>query len=332
MNAPTEVGAAQAANRGNSSRGRGRGGLRGNGRGNATARTAPRVQTGKIGPTRLLEVDWTKDSILKDNCFVIWLGTGQAGDQQWTIHRPIGETPLSAHDWVATPSRDIHFLLLRRESEALAAWKRATELAKRQYILHLQRGRRMSDDRTTEVWTFDGAPEIQPTIRTCMSAAKAAGAKESEWLRYADPAVRGAEQTFKDSLKSQQVPERWLRANPKPRHETRGGPLGDQPQQAVDHLCGLSLSAAKDRCLMAAIGLLRPVLTTREVVVEQDEEVDNDPSSDEEEEAKPSPPAPQDETSSQNGGKTPTMATPLKDSKTPSPKTGSPSKTPSPKK
>lgn len=331
MYAPNLAGVAQAANRGGGPRGRGRGGLRGNGRGNATARTAPKAQTGKIGPTRLLEVDWTKDSILKDNCFVIWLGTGQAGDQQWTIHRPIGETPLSAHDWVATPSRDIHYLLLRRESEALAAWKRAGELAKRQYTLYLQRGRRLSDDRTTEVWTFDGAPEIQPTIRTCMSAAKAAGAKESEWLSYADPAVRGAEQTFKDSLKSQPIPERWIRANPKPRHETRGGPLGDQPQYPVDHLSGLSLSAAKDRCLMAAIGLLRPIPRPQDEE-EQDEAVDNDHSSDEEEEAKPPSPPPRLETSSQDGGKTPTMAKPSNGDKTPSPKAQAPAKTPSPKK
>ena len=190
----------------------------------------------------------------------------------------------------------------------------------------------MSDDRTSEVWTFDGAPEIQPTIRTCMSAAKAAGAKESEWLRYADPAVRGAEQTFKDSLKSQSIPERWIRVNPKPRHETRGGPLGDQPQQAIDHLGGLSLSAAKDRCLMAAIGLLRPVAATHVVAREQDEPVDNDQSSDEEDEPIARSPPPRSETSSQNGGKTPTVAKPPSEPKTPSPKAGSSPKATSPKK
>lgn len=317
MNAPANAGAAQAANRGGGPRGRGRGGLRGNGRGSATARSAVKPQTGKIGPTRLLEVDWTKDSVLKDNCFVIWLGTGQAGDQQWTIHRPIGETPLRPNDWVATPSRDITFLLQRRESEALAAWNRQAELAKRREVLNLQRGRRLSDDGSTEVWTFDGAPAIQPTIRTCMAAAKAAGAQESAWLSYADPAVRGAEQTFKDTLKSQGIPREWLRDNPKPHHETRGGPLGDQPQRAIAHLSGLSLSAAKDRCLMAAIGLTPPAGFSHVGDEPEDEDVVNDSSSDEEAEepqqpptSKPASPAredkPQTASSTPSGSKTPT--------------------------
>jgi hypothetical protein len=331
MNAPAEAGAAQAANRGGGPRGRGRGGLRGNGRGSVTGRAAPKVQTAKIGPTRLLEVDWTKDSILKDNCFVIWLGTGQAGDQQWTIHRPIGETPLKPTDWVATPSRDIHFLLLRRESEALAAWKRQGELAKRQWVLHLQRGRRLSDDGQTEVWTFDGAPEIQPTIRTCMSAAKAAGAKESEWLSYADPAVRGAEQTFKDTLKSQPIPAGWIRVNPMPVHETKGGPLGDVPQRAVTHLSGCSLSAAKDRCLMAAIGLTPPGVPV-------DSENAPDPESEESEaeeevvEVKPPKlPSPKS-ANAEDGGKTPTQPKAGAAPKTPSPKGKEPSPSTSPKK
>jgi hypothetical protein len=330
MNAPTEAGAAQAAPRGGGPRGRGRGGFRGQGRVNATTRATAKPQTGKIGPTRLLEVDWTKDSVLKDNCFVIWLGTGQSGDQQWTIHRPIGETRLRPTDWVATPSRDIHFLLLRRESEGLAAWKRQADLAKRHVVLHLQRGRQLSDDGSTEIWTFDGAPAIQPTIRTCMSAAKAAGAKESEWLNYADPAVRGAEQTFKDTLKSQGIPAGWLRENPKPTHETRGGPLGDVPQRAISHLSGCSLSAAKDRCLMAAIGLTPPDTADDSDGEPQPEpEGSDEESEDETNEPQPPPPKP---ASPANGGKTPTQGNPGKEVRTPSPKAGSSSKTSPPKK
>jgi len=209
----------------------------------------------KIGPNRLLETEWVKDSILKGNCFVLFAGAGQAGDQQWTFHHPIGETPLDARDWVATPTRDISFLLQRRESEALVAWKRQSELAIRQQTLRLRRGRQLSDDGQTEVWTFDEAPAIQPTIRSCMAAAKAAGANESAWLNYADQAVRVAEQSFKEALRTQAIPAGWIRNNPKPHHETMGGPLGDHPQRAIRYLSGLSVAAAKDKTIRVAIGL-----------------------------------------------------------------------------
>jgi len=207
----------------------------------------------KVGPTRLLEAEWTKDSILKDNCFVLWLGSGQTGAQQWTVHRPIGETELEVGSWVMTPTRDIGYLLERRESEELASWRRKLELAKRQQVLASRIGRGL--DGQTEVWTFDGAPAIGPTIQTCMSAAKAAGASESEWLRYADQAVRVAEQSFKEALRTQSNPAAWIRANPIPDHETMGGPLGDQPQKSVGHLFGLSLNAAKDKVLRVLLGI-----------------------------------------------------------------------------
>jgi hypothetical protein len=213
------------------------------------------VQSAKIGPNRLLETEWVKDSILKEKCFVLFAGSGVAGDQQWTYHHPIGETSLEESEWVATPTRDISFLLQRRESEALSAWKRRSELAKRQQVLTARKGRGLDPDGQTEVWSFEGAPPVQPTVRSCMAAAKAAGKQESEWLSYADQAVRVAEQSFKEALRTQAVPEEWLRANARPTHETMGGPLGSNPQKAVPYLKGLTLAAAKDKVIRVAIGI-----------------------------------------------------------------------------
>jgi len=152
-----------------------------------------------------------------------------------------------------TPTRDIGYLLDRRESEELASWKRKLELAKRQATLASRMGRGLQGQ--TEVWTFDGAPAIGPTIQTCMSAAKAAGAKESEWLSYADQSVRVAEQTFKEALRTQPMPIAWVTENPIPEHETMGGPLGDVPQRAVGYLHNLSLNAAKDKVIRVLLGI-----------------------------------------------------------------------------
>jgi len=254
MTTPTEVSAAQAAAPSSRGRGRGRGGGSAPRASSNTVRPVAKPQAAKIGPTRLLEVEWVKDSILKDS-FVLFGGSGLPGDQQWTFHHPIGETRLEDRDWVATPTRDISFLLQRRESEALVAWKRQAELAKRQQVLIDRKGRKIGPDGSTEVWTFDGAPAIQPTIRTCMTAAKAAGAKESEWLSFADSSVQSAEQTFKEALRKQTIPGGWVRRNAKPAHETKGGPLGDHPQKAIPYLYGLSTAGAKDKVVRVAIGI-----------------------------------------------------------------------------
>jgi hypothetical protein len=223
-------------------------------------------------------VEWVKDNVLKQNCFVLFAGAGNPADQQWTFHHPIGETSLDASQWVATPTRDIGYLLQRRESEALASWKRQQELAKRRSVLAAKAGRMLDSTGQTEVWSFEGAPAIQPTIRSCMTAAKAAGASESEWLTYAEQAVRVAEQNFKEALRTQAIPADWLRDNPQPAHETKGGPLGTNPQCAIPYLNGLSTAAAKDKVIRVAIGL------------EQSEEPPSSDDEDEEEvtgEAKP---------------------------------------------
>jgi len=238
-----------------------------------------------MGPTRLLEIEWVKDSLLKENCFSLFVGSGQAGDQQWTFHHPIGETTLSAAAWVCTPARDMGFLLNRRESEELASWNRRAELAKRQAVLDSRTGRGLQDQ--TEVWVFDGAPAIQPTIRTCMAAAKAAGAKESAWLDYADPAVRVAEQSFKEAVRTHAVPRRWVRENPRPAYETMGGPLGDQHQTAVLYLRELSFAAAKDQVLRRALGIDVDQVNT----IPSGPEADASESEEEEEEETPLPPS-----------------------------------------
>lgn len=241
-----------------SARGQGRGrGNRGGGRSakNASRAATAKALTAKVGPNRLLETDWVKDPSIADGSFVYIAVSGKAGDQQWTFHRPIGETSLTGRQWVATPTRDIIFLLQRKENEALTAWKRQSELAKRQAVLRAGTGRRLDPEDETEVWSFDGAPAIQPTIRTCITAAKAAGAKESEWLNYADTAVQTAERTFKQALRNSEVPAGWLRNHPKPPFETKGGALGDVSQKAVEYLNGLSLASARDKVTRVAIGI-----------------------------------------------------------------------------
>jgi len=224
-------------------------------RGRGSGRAVVNHSRSKVGPNRLLEVDWTGEPALKVQSFTIWLAAGSSGSQQWTFHRPIGQTDLDVRTvWVATPTRDIPFLLARKGNEETAAWERQSQLAKRRAVLAARRGRGLAEDGQTEVWTAPGSAPIQETIRTCMAAALAAGSPESNWLQFAQAPVQNAERAFKDALHEQAVPDDWLRANPKPAFTTRGGPLGDQEQVEVEYLHGLSLQAAQDKVLSVLLG------------------------------------------------------------------------------
>jgi hypothetical protein len=125
-----------------------------------------------------------------------------------------------------------------------------------------------------------------------MAAAKAAGKPESTWLDYADNAVQVAERTFKEALRTQGIPSGWIRVNPKPVHETMGGPLGDQPQKAVPYLVGCGLNHAKDKVLRVILGI-DPNGDDADVDNDEDDE-DADPGQSEEvaAEAAPLPPSP----------------------------------------
>lgn len=233
--------------------GRGRGGTPRPGKTQAAAKAAQ----SKIGPGRALEHDWVDESVLKGQSFVVWLGSGKSGARQVTIHRPIGGTSLDkTTTWVATPSDEIHYLLARLKSEALSRWERERDVAVRSAVLLAGTGRRMNQATPPqEVWAFNGSPPIGPTIQAAMAAAKAAGGKESEWVNHATEAVRAAELQFKQALRNAEPAQAWLADHPQPRHETRGGPLGDRPQSAVSYLTGRSLAAAQDLVLNRIFGV-----------------------------------------------------------------------------
>jgi len=248
-------------NRGSSARGGRGGGRRGKGRGGSSAKEVTKVTPAKIGPSRVLDTNWTEEQGLKGPSFCVWLGGAQGLPQQWTYHHPVGETELGEGSWVATPTSEIPLLLSRKKSEALLAWERQKDKAAREQLLHSGTGRLVvvRAEASIEVWAFDGSPDCGPTIKTCMAAARAAGKPESEWVNHADPPVRAAELTFREALKKATPDAAWFGSNPKPAHETRGGPLGDRPQSEVWFLQGSTLAQAKDRVLGVVTGnALRP--------------------------------------------------------------------------
>jgi len=249
--------AVETANTGQADRGRGRGGSKrgGRGRGTSAASRNQKPAKAKIGPTRVLEdTEWVNDPLLRDG-FVVVLGS-QAGTQQVTFHRPIGETQLANTSWVATPSNEVHFLLARRKSEALSRWEREKEQAVRTAVLASRTGRKLNDATPPqEVWVFDGAPPIGVTIAAGMAAAKAAGRPESEWVNHTTEAVRASELAFKQALRVTAVPADWTAGHPQPVHETRGGPLADRAQVAVGYLAGCTASAALDKVQRRVYGV-----------------------------------------------------------------------------
>jgi len=206
----------------------------------------------KIGSYRLSDMDYVKDPILVGS-FVIWLGS-ENGAQQWTFHHPVGETALKGTQWVATPTAEIDFLLKRRSSEELSAWLRKAELRKRELVLAAGKGRKLTADQT-EVWSCSDAPAIGQAIKDFQKSAKDKGKPEGEWLAFAPESVQKAETEFKSALKGQELDKAWTEVNPRPTHETCGGPLGDRKQEPIAYLGELSTGKAKDQVLRRVLGL-----------------------------------------------------------------------------
>jgi len=127
-----------------------------------------------------------------------------------------------------------------------------------------------------EVWVIDGRPPCGPGIKTAQEAAKAASRPESEWMTFASAAVRQAEQRFKDAVATATVSAEWERENPRPAHETRGGPLADRAQLSIPYLEGLSLNQAKDKVLSLVFGFTAIAPRTRIIDDNVDDHDDDD--------------------------------------------------------
>jgi len=246
--------------RGGAARGRGRGSAGGGGRGGTptAARTtyAAIAAKSKIGPTRELEPDWVNESGLLGDTFVVWVGCGKTAPVQVTFHRPIGHTGLSDRAWVATPTAEVGLLLERKSSEELSRWERERSTAIRADTLASGIGRKLVKvgQDSIEAWSFSGAPHCGPTVKAAMASAKAAGKAEAEWIHFVSDDIKAAEADFKKDLKDEKRLKAYEAAHPKPTYETRGGPLGDRPQKAVDYLHGLSLAAARDKVTAVMFG------------------------------------------------------------------------------
>jgi len=240
-------------------RGRGRGG-RGRGSSNrgGIAQGPRQVAKPKIGPNRMLEVDISKDASLKD-AFVVWMGGANGLPLQFTVHRPVGETPLAADSWVITPTSDIEYLLKRKSSEETTAWERRVQVRIREVVLQAgAHGRRVRANTLppVEEWCIPDSPACAGEIRRLMEACKAASRPEGEWLSLASDNVRAQESAFRNELKSAtRRTEAETFVGPRPPYETFGGAAGTTRQVAVQYLDGLTPGRAFDAVRNRVLGL-----------------------------------------------------------------------------
>jgi hypothetical protein len=68
----------------------------------------------KLKPNGLNQLDFKQDPLLNGAWVFVMAGAG--GSHSYTVHHPIGVTPLDDDEWVMTPSGDISQLLTNRES------------------------------------------------------------------------------------------------------------------------------------------------------------------------------------------------------------------------
>lgn len=190
------------------------------------------------------DFEYSAPSELGGKAFVVVVASAE-GHQQFTVHRPIGQTDLADSEWVCTPSSEIQVLLSRKESEEQKRWANLREREIRSRVLRARTGRELTGDGPAEAETFSTSHERASAVRATLEAqCEREGIPKSTWPTKLTGTNAQDEQRFKAALKSTGPGAAWEASYPKPTHVTKSGPLEDRLQEAIPYLSGKSQRAA----------------------------------------------------------------------------------------
>jgi hypothetical protein len=203
-------------------------------------RTKPFVKTkkvvAKLNPVRKEPIELNGDKSLKGDSMVV-LVVSATRSHQFTIHRPIGVTPLGDGDWVVSNTADVPDLLKRQKNphEGVVAMKRASlrvALAVSEGLLQAPTG--------TDGASYPGTGNYRNAV---LKAAKAkiktdwAGDGKPTPEQYIDaienPVDQNSERLLLAFYKRKEVIDQLEAEVPLPHFETLGGPMQDKPQLQV---------------------------------------------------------------------------------------------------
>jgi len=190
-----------------------------------------------VTPTQGLSAEYRGDSRIKD-AFVVTV-SGPGGTRSFTVHHPIGDTPLGDGAWVFSPVGEITTLLSRAENPHE---KRTEELrAKRRISWAVQKNLAKFDSDGSTLLLPCGkkrAELLKEAHRAAKDAAKSKNTKPGaqDFLAFLSPQEKKEETALSDYLKSETVVRAAEKGIPLPPYETCGGPLADHKQVGVKYL------------------------------------------------------------------------------------------------
>nr|WLW42231.1 hypothetical protein [Bremia lactucae associated splipalmivirus 1] len=196
-----------------------------------------------VTPTQGLSAEFRGDSRIKD-AFVVTV-SGPGGTRSFTVHRPIGDTPLGDGAWVLTPTGEVTTLLSRMENPYE---KRTEELRAKQRISWAvsKNLAKFDEDGTTLLLPCGKkrAELLKEAHRAAKETAKSKNTKPGaqDFLLHLSPQEKKEETALSDYLKSENVVRAAERALPVPPYETCGGPLADHKQVGVKYLDNVGTS------------------------------------------------------------------------------------------
>jgi len=198
----------------------------------------------KIKPETMYLVDFATHPHLKDAFVVLLAGT--LGITQYTVHHPIGATPLADEEWIVTPTSDIHFLLERiddpqkREKAAAVQQQRLSSAVKKGY-LNLIDG----------VVTYSSSGRVRNDVLA--QARDSRGEAKSPLFNFIENEDdRKTEENLEYFWASPEITASLKKIQGD--YVTLGGPLADQPQRPNRVLKGLSGGQARDRLTKSIFG------------------------------------------------------------------------------
>jgi hypothetical protein len=217
--------------------------------------TARKPTTVKISPTHAVGVTFSNDQRTKD-AFVIMI-VSASGTRQFTVHHPVGVTPLQDDVWVVSETSDLPNLLMRindptkKDVDARRDASLRRALARMNVII-------LEGDRVFYPNRVDRSDAIS-VARKKAETAKASG--KDAYVSYLSDEDKKYETAYLEAIRNKDLQAGIVEKYPYADFETKGGVSANRSQRPVDNSLGYSQGELIDFLSQKIEGLTLPPRT-----------------------------------------------------------------------
>jgi hypothetical protein len=192
----------------------------------------------------MAEVKFSAEAALRESVVVAVVTA--SGQEQFTVHRPIGVTDLAADEWVVTRTVDVPSLLARAERPD----KKTVDEERTRALYAAAAGDVQNVTLLDGVLLLGGQPRPGLTRAARQAAVRAAGEGRvpaaDAYISHLPEELREVERSLREFLSSERNITRAAEAHPYAPYCTRSGPTAAQDQVAKAAWKGRSLAQVRD--------------------------------------------------------------------------------------